>query len=178
MIIHEIHDLTNTHATELLKQGLSKITDNRFLKNYHPDYVNDTGNLFHILEHGRYTKGKYYVLEEDGKYVCSGGWNHYEDDIALVLTRLYILPEHRAKYYAGAYILPKALEEVIDYKHIWITCNEYNKSIYHWFDRAHKGRRPGLFNDWPDIYRKFVPIGKRDIYYTEQYVAEYQHNDQ
>jgi len=35
-----------------------------------------------------------------------------------------------------------------------------------------------LFNDWPEIYRKFVPIGKRDIYYTEQYVAEYQSNDQ
>ena len=178
MVIHEIHDLTNLYVTSLLKQGLSQINDEQYVTNYHPDYSSNTGNLFYILKQGRYVKGKYYVLEEDGKFVCSGGWNEYESDIALMLTRLYITPEHRAKYHAGNYILPKALEETKGYKHIWITCNEYNKSIYHWFDRANKGKRTALFNDWPEIYRKFVPIGKRDIYYTEQYVAEYQPNDQ
>ena len=178
MIIHEIHDLTNLYVTSLLKQGLSQINDEQYVTNYHPDYSSNTGNLFYILNQGRYVKGKYYVLEEDGKFICSGGWNEYESEIALMLTRLYIAPEHRAKYYAGNYILPKALGEVKRYKHIWITCNEHNKAIYHWFDRANKGKRTGLFNDWPEIYRKFVPIGKKDIYYTEQYVVEYQSNDQ
>ena len=177
MIIHEIHDLSNTPVVDLLKKGLSKIKDETYLKNYHPDYIDVPGNVFNILKQGRYITGKYYILVEDDKFLCSGGWNEYENDIALMLTRLYIVPEHRAKYHAGNYILPRALEEVKRYKHVWITCNEYNKAIYHWFDRANKGKRTGLFNDWPDIYRKFVPIGKKDIYYTEQYVAEYQPND-
>lgn len=177
MIIHEIHDLSDTYVTSLLENGLSQITDKQYITNYHPEYAHNTGNLFYILEHGRYVKGKYYVLEENGKFICSGGWNEYEPDIALMLTRLYIAPEHRAKFYAGNYILPKALEEATEYKHVWITCNQYNKSIYNWFDRASKGKRPGLFADWPEIYRKFIPIGKKDIYYTEQYVAEYRPNE-
>ena len=179
MIIHEIHDLSNSIVTNLLSKELSKITDETYIKNYHPDYIDSPGNLFCILKQGRYVNGNYYVIEEDERYICSAGWNEYELDsnIALMLTRLYIVPEHRAKYHAGNYILPRALEEVKRYKHVWITCNEYNKAIYHWFDRANKGKRTGLFNDWPDIYRKFVPIGKKDIYYTEQYVAEYQPND-
>jgi hypothetical protein len=179
MIIHEIHDLSNSIVTNLLSKELSKITDETYIKNYHPDYIDTPGNLFCILKQGRYVNGNYYVIEEDKRYICSAGWNEYELDsnIALMLTRLYITPEHRAKYHAGNYILPKALVEVKRYKHVWITCNEYNKAIYHWFDRANKGKRTGLFNDWPDIYRKFVPIGKKDIYYTEQYVAEYQPND-
>jgi hypothetical protein len=179
MIIHEIHDLSNSIVINLLSKELSKITDETYIKNYHPDYIDTPSNLFCILKQGRYVNGNYYVMEEDDKYICSAGWNEYELDsnIALMLTRLYIAPEHRAKYHAGNYILPKALTEVKRYKHVWITCNEYNKAIYHWFDRANKGKRTGLFNDWPDIYRKFVPIGKKDIYYTEQYVAEYQPND-
>ena len=90
MIIHEIHDLSDTYVTSLLENGLSKITDNQYITNYHPEYSHNAGNLFYILEHGRYVKGKYYVLEEDGKFICSGGWNEYEPDIALMLTRLYI----------------------------------------------------------------------------------------
>ena len=65
MIIHEIHDLSNKYVIELLLKGLSKITDEQYVTNYHPDYASNTGNLFYILEQGRYVKGKYYVLEED-----------------------------------------------------------------------------------------------------------------
>jgi GNAT superfamily N-acetyltransferase len=180
MIIHEIHDLSNSVVTNLLTKELSNITDDIFIKNYHPDYIDYPGNLFCILKQGRYIKGNYYVIEEDEKYICSAGWNEYELDsnIALMLTRLYIAPEYRTRNYAGTYMLPKALTEVTNYKHVWMTVNEYNKGLYAWFDRASKGKRTGLFHDWPKIYRKFVPIGKRDIYYTEQYVVEYQPNAQ
>jgi hypothetical protein len=178
MVIHEIHDLSNEYVTTLLKKGLSEITDENLKNNYHPDYIDTPGNLFCILKQGRYVNGKYYVLEVDGQYICSAGWNEYELDsnIALLLTRLYIAPKHRTKQYAGTYILPKALEEAKNYKHIWLTVNEYNKGLYSWFDRRLKGRRTGLFCDWPEIYKKFTPIGKRHIYYTEQYVVEYQPN--
>ena len=175
MILHEIHDLSNNTAIEVLKRGLSKITDPKHLQNYHPDFSEHTGNLFYVLNTGRYHKGKYYVIEEDDTYICSAGWNEYElePDIALMMTRFYVMPEYRKKYYASSHILPKALEEAKDYKRIWMSMNEYNKSLYTWFDRASKGKLPGLFDYWPNVYRKFVPIGKRDIYYTEQYVVEY-----
>jgi hypothetical protein len=178
MIVHEIHDLSNEYVVTLLKKSLSKITDENLKKNYHPDYIDTSGNLFCILKQGRYVKGKYYVLEEDGEYICSAGWNEYELDsnIALMLTRLYIVPKHRTKQYAGTYILPKALEEAKNYKHIWITFNDYNKGMYAWFDRASKGKRTGLFCDWADIYRKFIPMGKHSVYHTEQYIVEYKSN--
>jgi hypothetical protein len=172
MIVHEIHDLSNTYVTELLKRGLSDITEAVSMKNYHPDFVDSPENLFHILKQGRYVKGKYYVLEENGNYIGSGGWNEYELDTttALMLTRLYIKAEHRFKFYAGNCILPRALPEAVGkYKQIWITVNEYNKHITNWFD-SNKTPRIG----WPTIYANFVPIGNRTVYHTDQYVIEYQ----
>jgi len=174
MQIHEIHDLSNKHVTELLITSLSGISDTRIIKNYHPDYNNDTGNIFYILQNGRYNlgKGKYYVLENNGEYICSAGWNEYEPDIALILTRMYIAPKHRVNYYVATNILPKILEEVTDYKHVWATVNAYNKALYEWFVRDKLGKRTALFNNWPDIYKNFKPVGKKNIYYTDQYVIE------
>lgn len=176
MKIHEIHDLTNTEVVEIMSAGLSKITDKNIIKNYHPDYKQTPGNLFYILEHGRYAvgKGKYYVIEKDGKYVCSAGWNEYELDtsIALMLTRMYTDPAHRMQYIIGTTILPKALTEVTDYDKVWMTTNEHNKMIYSWFERASANKKTALFNDWPPIYRNFRPLGQQTIYYTPQYVVE------
>lgn len=178
MLIHEIHDLSNQPVISLLKSGLSQIENESYISNYHPDYESTPGNLFNILKNGRYRlgQGKYYVIEEDGKYIASAGWNQYELDtnIALLLTRMYTVTEQRMHYHIGNNILPLALKEVQDYKHVWFTCNEYNKKIYGWFVRVEQGKSGGLFNDWPDIYRKFKPIGKKNIYSTEQYVIEYQ----
>ena len=70
-------------------------------------------------------------------------------------------------------ILPKIIESTVDYDHLYITADSHNSAIYQWFVRANQGKKPGMFNDWPEIYRKFKPIGKQTIYYTEQYVAEY-----
>ena len=178
MIVHEIHDLNNQRVTTLLKQGLSHVDKESYVSNYHPDYESIPGNLFNTLKSGRYKlgHGKYYIIEEDGNYIASAGWNEYDLDnnIALMLTRMYTIPKFRMNYHIANNILPLALSEVKDYKHIWFTCNEYNKKIYEWFVRVEQGKSGGLFNDWPDIYRNFKPIGKKNIYYTEQYVAEYQ----
>jgi hypothetical protein len=178
MIIHSVHSLTNNkQAVNLLTSALEQITDNTIIKNYHPDYSNVPGNLFYILEEGRYREdfGKYSVIEEDGEFICSAGWNEYELDtnVALMITRAYVNPKHRTKYYMGHYILPAAIEETSKYDKRWITCNDYNDSIYQWFVRSASGKTSGLFNNWPAIYKKFKPIGKKEVYYTEQYVAEY-----
>lgn len=175
--IHEIHDLTDTYVTTLLTSGLSDIKESHLLKNYHPDYMNDSsGNLFFIIKNGRYKKGKgkYYVVEHLGKYVCSAGWNEYEDDetIAFALSRMYVAPEYRGKYFVAKYILPRTLKETRKYQNVWLTVNEHNKVMYSWFERAVTNKATALFNDWPEMYRQFQPKGKFTIYNTVQYVME------
>ena len=176
MRLHEIQDSSNEFVMNLLEESLSKVTNNNIIKNYHPDYKNESSNIFYILNdpNGRYHRGCYYVIEDNGEYVCSAGWNAYELDqtIALALTRAYVNPKNRANYYMGEYILPKIIENTALYKHLYITADSYNSAIYQWFVRATEGKRPAMFNEWPDIYRKFKPVGKKTIYYTEQYVVE------
>jgi hypothetical protein len=180
MVLYELHDSSNEFVLGLLEESFSKITDTNTIKNYHPDYRNESANIFYILNdiNGRYHRGCYYVLENEGEYVCSAGYNEYDLDqtIALALTRAYINPKFRAKYFMGEYILPKIIESTMQYKHLYITADSYNSAIYQWFVRAAAGKSPGMFNDWPDIYRKFKPIGKKYIYYTEQYVVEYKND--
>ena len=178
MQLHEIHDSSNQFVLNLLEVCFSKITDKNLLKNYHPDYKNDSANIFYILTdpNGRYQRGCYYVLEDEGDYVCSAGYNEYDLDqtIALALTRAYIDPNYRTKYFMGEYILPKIIENTRQYAHLYITSDSYNSAIYQWFVRAAEGKSPAMFANWPEIYKKFKPIGTQDIYYTKQYVAEYQ----
>jgi hypothetical protein len=176
MIIHEIHDLSNGPAVSILSRGLAKITDNELAYNYHPDYADRNSNLFYILKYGRYRKffGKYYILEEDGNYICSAGWNEYEHDpnVAFALTRMFVDPAHRAKYFVAEHILSKSLIETQNYNKIWLTVNKYNKRLYDWFVRAEQNKRTALFNDWPEVYRRFKPVGERLVYNTPQLVME------
>lgn len=178
MKLYCIQDSSNRYVMSLLEDSFFRITDSNFIENYHPDFSSNPSNIFYILndKKGRYRKGSYYVLENNGEFICSAGWNEYElnSNVALALTRAYVEPKHRTKYYMGKYILPKIIENTRQYRHLYITADSFNSSIYQWFVRADEGKSPGMFNDWPDIYRKFKPIGKQTIYYIEQYVAEYQ----
>ena len=176
MQLHQIHDSSNEIVMKMLQTSLAGITDANLFTNYHPDNSRDPANIFYILNDsaGRYLKGCYYVLEDNGEYVCSAGYNEYDLDhtVALALTRAYIMPKYRTKYFMAEHILPKIIENTTHYQHLYITANSYNSAIYQWFIRAQEGKRTAMFNDWPDIYRKFKPIGKKNIYYTEQYVIE------
>lgn len=178
MILHSIHDLSNTHVTELLRNGLSSIDKSLpFSKNYHPDFANERENIFNSIMKGRYAlgKGKYFVLECDNELAACAGWNAYKPNdgtVALALTRAYVVPKFRARYLLGEYILPKVIEETSDYDHLYITANEYNSTIYQLFVRANSDKFIG--NGISEIYKKFKPIGKRVIYETLQQVMEYQ----
>lgn len=167
-----INDLSNHYVINLLKHGLSTINDLDTVKNYHPDHSNTPGNLFYILAEGRYQNGNYFVMEEDGKYVGSAGWNPY-GDVALVLTRAFIPQAERRKYYMATHLLPIMFDQTTAFNKLWITCNDYNITIYDALVRLQNGKSAGLFASWPPIYKKFVPIGKKVVNYTEQYVAEY-----
>lgn len=178
MKLHAIQDSSNKFVMGLLEDAFSKITDSNLVRNYHPDYKNDPANIFYILNdnNGRYKKGSYFVLENNNEFVCSAGWNEYELDnkIALALTRAYVNPIYRTKYYMAEYILPKIIDSTTSYDNLYITADSFNSTIYQFFVRAESQKKTGLFNEWPDIYRKFKPIGKQTIYYTEQYVVAYQ----
>ena len=174
MIVHQINDLSNQHVVNLLKEGLTRVDNDNLIKNYHPDYTDYNGNLFYVLNKGRYLKGTYYVLEEDGKYVGSAGWNEYTKDIALLLTRTYLVPEQRQQRLLSTYILKDMINSALNYDKLWITCNGYNMGIYNGFVRLAENKSAGLKNSWPKIFAKFKPIGPKTVYHTEQYVVEYQ----
>lgn len=172
MIIYSIQDLSNIKIIELLKKEFSKISDVNLIKNYHPDYDKFSGNLFYILANGRYKIGNYFIIEESNEYICSAGWNEYTDEIALLLTRAFVSAKYRRQYFLSKYLLPVMIEQSKQYSRLWITANEYNKTIYDAFCRLSLNKSAGLFDQWPNIYKNFVPIGVRTVYNTEQFVAE------
>jgi hypothetical protein len=179
MQILYIQDLSNSLAINILEKGLQSITDPKLVKNYHPDYKEDPANLFYILKNGRYSQnhGKYFIITDDNSnYIASAGWNEYDlnTNVALLLTRMYIVPEYRTQYIIGKNILSQMIIETNNYQKRWITVNNYNRLIYTYFERASQAKSTTLFNDWPEIYRRFKPIGNHLVYYTEQWVAEYE----
>lgn len=174
MQIHTINDLSNADAVNILTKGLNNIPEHDLAINYHPQCANNPANLFYILKNNRYKTGNYYILENNGNYIGSAGWNNYTDDIALILTRLYINKEYRTKNFISKYFLPKILEETQTYKKLWITCNDYNKSLYNAFVMLSEGRTVGHSYQWPEVFKIFKPIGSHVVNNVPQYVAEYE----
>lgn len=169
MNVHSVKDLSNRKLINFLKRSLTQVDDYRLIKNYHPDYQSTPGNLFYILKEGRYKTGNYFIMEDGGKFYGSAGWNEY-DDVALVLTRAYIPKGIRGRNIMSKYLFPIILKETEEYNRLWITFNDYNSVIYQGFVRQAEGKSNMI---WPEEYKKFVPIGKRTVYYTDQYVVEY-----
>lgn len=178
MNLHFLHDTKDERIVSILKEGLSCVLDERITKNYNPKYSEHNANLFYLLEHGRYrsSKGKFFVLENNGKFVACAGWNEYDEDpnIALLLTRVYIAPEYRANYFLTKYFLPAMLPEALRYSKIWMTFNSYNKVIYDWFIKINNSGQDGFVAKKFPIFKSFKPIGVQLIYFTDQYVIEYQ----
>lgn len=170
MFVHEIHDLSNIYVTDLLKNGLSEITDPEVAKNYSYSCSTESSNLFRVLERGRYAPGKgtYYVVEDNGKYVSSAGWNEYSSDTALLMTRMYVSEACRSKYFMGELLLPHMFEATQKYPFVWMTFNEKNKALYNWISRSYGSSK----NIWPKIWFNFEAIGIRNVYNVDQYVVQ------
>lgn len=146
-------------------------------ENYLYEHKDNPANLFYLLNSGRYKAGKYFVITDDeNKFVASSGWYRYNDNTALVLTRMLVTPDYRTSYIVGHKLLPIMIEQTSDYKNVWITCNEYNKSIYNWFARSDEGKSPSLYRNWPEVYKKFKPIGQHTVNGIPQYVAALENN--
>ena len=171
--IHQITDLDNK-IVEILKSGISRdmFSSDQLAVNYLYEYRETPGNLFYILNQGRYKTGSYFVVTDNNRYIASAGWNHYNEDTALLLTRMLVIPKYRGSYILAKTILQTMIDQSANYKNQWITFNEYNLTLYKWFERVEQGKRGALFNNWPEIYARFKPIGQREINHTLQYVVE------
>lgn len=173
---YEINDLSNSHVVDILKNGIqeSMFESKQLAKNYCYDYRDEMGNLFYILDHDRYQKGSYFVItDENDEYIASAGWNEYTDEVALMITRIFVSPKYRTQYIIGNDILPIMMKQAHQYKKLWITFNEYNKTIYDWFTRSSENKSTSLSKHWPDVYREFKPVGKKEVNNTLQYVVEF-----
>jgi hypothetical protein len=175
MLIYSIKDAKNKKLINLLKLNFSKINETNLISNYHPDFSNVPGNFFYILKEGRYLTGNYFIMIKDDIFYGSAGWNSF-DDKALLLTRAFIPTEFRRQYLFSKHLLPIMFNETHNYKKLWITCNDYNISIYNAITRLNNGKSAGLFDQWPSIYKNFKPIGKKVVNSVEQYVLEYKRN--
>lgn len=173
--IYEIHDLSDRTIFEILKSSITRemFSNDHVSRNYLYEHHDDPANLFYILESGRYKKGSYFVVTDaDNNYIASAGWNHYTDDTALLLTRMLVAPDHRGSYVLAKTVLQKMIDQSSNYKNQWITFNHYNITLYKWFKRVEQGKTGALFNNWPKIYSRFVPVGQKEINHTLQYVVE------
>lgn len=175
MKIYEINDLSNTKVIDILKSGITQnmFKNKKLFENYLYSHKDSPANLFYLLQNGRYKTGSYFVItEDDDSYVASAGWNQYDKDTALLLTRMLVIPEYRSSYIIGHTILNTMIDQAKVYDKVWVTFNHYNKTLYDWFERVDQGKTGALFNDWPDVYRKFKPIGEKIINNVPQYVVE------
>ena len=164
----------NPNLISFLRENLKEVDEAHLLENYHPDYEKSLGNIFRVISKGRFDVGNYFVMITDqGEYAGSAGWNHLDDSTALALVRAYVPKKFRTNYIMGEHILPKIIEETADYKHTWITFNDYNKMMYDAIVRI-RSRKSSSLLPWPDIYRKFKPLGQHTVNNILQYVAEYE----
>lgn len=173
MDIYELHSDEDSPGYRILKQGLSNLPEQDLAVNYHPYFSNEPSNLFYLLKHGRYQTGCYFVIADNDSYLGSAGWNLYQDEIVLCLTRAYFIKNARHRYLMANLILPNILKQTSQYNRFWITCNDYNKRIYDGLVKLNQDGHAGLYDSWPKIYKKFKPIGSMVVNNTVQYVAEY-----
>lgn len=179
MRIYEINDLSNTKVVEILKTGINEklFKNEKQIENYLYSHKENAANLFYRLDNKEYKTGGYFVMtDDDDKYIASAGWYRYNSKISLAMTRMLIIPEYRTKYIFAPKVLPKMIDNS-DCEYVWMTFNEYNKTIYNWFERVHQGKSSAIGNstgaNWPAIYKKFKPIGKKIVNGMEQYVVEF-----
>lgn len=174
MKIYTIHDDTNIDVINILRLGITPdmLKNDSLYDNYLYDRRDNPANVFHSLARGRYRNGCFYVMVDSGQFVACAGWYPYAPDTAIVLSRMLVNPQYRTQYLVGQHLLPPMIEQTTKYNKIWITCNDYNKSIYNWFSRASEGKSPTLFKNWPDIYRRFRPVGQKMVNGLLQYVVE------
>lgn len=175
MKLYTINDLSKKELIDVLKNNIKKeMFTNGLEKNYTWEDRNRPGNLFKILEEGRYIKGCYYIIvDESGNYVGSGGWNEYPylENTALIATRTFIVPKYRTEALIGKILLPPMIENTKDYENVYMTFNDCNRAMYDFIVRYNNSGRIGSLNKvkLDPIWKKFYGVGTMNIYNVSQW---------
>jgi hypothetical protein len=175
IIIHKINDLSDDRVVNILKNGLTEslFKKQKLHENYLYSHKDNPANIFNILKNDKYKIGAYYVLaDEDDNYVASAGWNQLNPNTALLLTRMVVSLPYKTSGILGQKILPMLIEKTSSYDKVWMACNEYNLAIQKWFTRKQEGKSLAVSWSWPEVYKRFEPIGKHTVNGIEQYVFQ------
>jgi len=197
--VYELNDLSNPELVNILKEGLDSIPINKYRgmeENYLYQYKDTPGNLFRILDDGRYLRGAYYILtDQENNFKASTGWYPYQDEVegevVIAFTRTITHSNYRGT--SGKVNLEStddtfatlgmvkhrlfapALRE-IKAKHqgkIWVTFNGKNFTFI-----KHALRQKKFNKSWAsdlvleDIKYENLYLGEKFIHYTWQHVLE------
>ena len=142
------------------------------------------GNLFKVLDEGRFQNGAYYIMTtKENNFVASVGWHlyTYEDgrEIALI-SRAIVHPTYRHLRALSNYLLNPIINSIRENcsNKIWVAFNEHNMPLLHYWQRQNRHQR--YINDsastsWQQL-KNMVPnfnyIGIKNINYVDQHVVE------
>ena len=208
--IYQLNDLSNTENVNRLKDAMASIPVENFRgmeQNYVYEHKDTPGNLFCILDEGRYLNGAYYILtDKDDNFMAASGWYMYQDEtegeVALALTRTIIHPNSNADLHFqltknhNRGLLPDFLLDIgvirnymflpiiaeIKTKHqgkIWQTVNEKNYGFVWLLNRESKKENSTYYKVLDDtgVKYRWIPAGKRIVHYTMQHILELQKID-
>lgn len=155
---------------ELLRMCEVAETDkkNRAKENYSVDWQGKPHTLLWKFYNGMYKPcvGDYYLLyNEDGTLMGGAGFYLYDNDIALGMTRFYVMPGFERQW-IGRHMLAEQMNcaRNMHAKKMLITFNDYNKRIYDIYVNH--------IEKLPPIWSKFTPIGEMEINHCKQFCCE------
>ena len=186
--IYQLNDLSNQEYVDRLKDTLASIPIKEYKGgevNYLYAYKDTSGNLFRILDEGRFKSGAYYLItDNEDNFVVGTGWHMYqheeEGEVAILCSRSILATKYRNTTIFPTTIQPPIIEQIKLKKpsgKIWQTFNGRTARLINiilhpkYLDPTHKAHDPLYWKTGA----KFNYIGKRTVFYTEQEVIEFQY---
>lgn len=140
---------------------------NRAKENYSTEWQDKPHTLLWKFYNGMYKPciGDYYLLYEGTELLGGSGFYLYDNDIALGMSRFYVMPGSEGKW-IGQHMIKQQMSAAknMHAKRMLITFNDYNKHIYDIY--------VDHINKLPPIWSVFKPIGQMEINYCMQYCCE------
>lgn len=196
--IYQLNDLSNIENVNRLKDAMNSIPSQGFRwneNNYLYEHKDTPGNLFRILDEGRFLSGAYYILtDKEDNFKASTGWYMYQDEtegeVAMSFARSIVHPNFRnlGKPLANQslmnidnvgmirdYLFLPIIEEIksVHQGKIWQSINKQNRGFV-WKAERDKKNENYYYKPIDEQGTKYRLnyIGDRYIHYTWQYVLE------
>lgn len=112
--------------------------------------------LLYKLNAGVYSD--YHVLvNEDNEVVCGAGFYWFEEDVYILMSRMWTRPDYRARW-IGHQILEAQVQRMPT-RFGMITFNEVNRPLYEKMSTLYGTTG----TSWPRLWRRFKPIGSHTV---------------